>query len=309
MFDPEKLATAKTVSEIISTVIGIGATLGGGLYAYLKVRKANADALVEASTTMTPDEKATVLKALKVWRYGAIGLAVILGLISVTMLVFALLPGPDQSAMSRYLARHDPKLFRHAPAGGLYDFARVIPDRQSLTTEADLAETLREAKYTYDLFAVHGISVLQNYENEVVAGLKRGVAFRAALWDPSDANKTCFDLMATVMRPHSDSTMQRQRVKESIKFVRRLQDRVAADRATYPGSLEVRCLDKPGLYSMWIKDRNNPDEAMAHISVPQYRGEGATPSFRLTNKACKRTLDSLKSEFEEIWGCAKAPPS
>jgi hypothetical protein len=304
--DPEKLATAKTVSEVISTTIGIIVTVGGGLYAYLKMRKTNADALVNAST-MAADKKATVQHALKFWRYGAIGSVIILGCISITMIVFALLPGPDQSAMSRYLAKHDEKLFRHAPQGGLYDFARVIPDRQSLSTETDLAETLRETKHSFDLFAVHGISVLQNYDNELVAGLKRGVAFRVVLWGPDDTNKSQFDLMVAVVRAHSDSNMQRDRVRESIKRIQKLQQRVAADRATYKGSLDIRCLDKIGLFSMWIKDRNDPETAMGHITVYQYRGEAFTPSFRMTNKACKRTLDNLTAEFEEIWGSAKEP--
>jgi hypothetical protein len=307
MFDPEKLTTAKTVSEIISTVVGIGVTLGGGIYAYLKTRSSNADAIVTASA-LGQDDKDKVLRALKSWRYGAIGLAAILGCISITMLVFTLLPGPGQGTMSRYLSRHDSKLFRHAPDGGLYDFARVIPDRQSLASETDLAETLRETKYTFDLFAVHGMSVVQNYENEVVAGLKRGVNFRVVLWDPGDANKANFDLMAAVARPQSRNSTHRERVKESIVMIRRLQDRVAADRNTYRGSLDLRCLAKPGLYSMWIKDAKTADDATANITILQYRGEQFNPSFRLSNKACKRTLDGLKEEFEDLWGSATAPP-
>ena len=106
-----------------------------------------------------------------------------------------------------------------------------------------------------------------------------------------------------------DGNRQRERVKESLASIRKLQKRISGDRDTYPGSFDVRCIVKPGLFSMWIKDRNGTDDAMAHITLFQYRGESHSPSFRLSNKACKRALENLKAEFEEVWGNAKAPPS
>lgn len=299
----DTLTYLKSLSEVISAIVGLLTALGAG---YLALRtggqRVNVAAIIDASKLNQQDKQA-VRSALTSCRRLVLTLLAVIVLMSAALLGWYFVPSPDQRVLSKYLAKHDPAVFSHS-RNGLYDIARVLPDRASLVGETDLRVTLDETNESFDLLAVHGMSVLEEFKSNVTEALKHGVDFRVVVMDAGPDNTRNFETMAQAM--DMDATMLRNNIAACVKAVKETQVKIANDKTTYPGSTEIRYLNEPVFFSIWIRDRRNRDSAVANFSVRYFHDHAANAvAYRLSNKACPRLMNKLVSQFEEIWKRAK----
>lgn len=296
MLDPGAL---DFLDKLIKLITSAGA-LGTALYRFVRGRreaktKWPAEELICASN-LTPGDKTLVLEELNRLRRAIRALLIALAIVGVVLLASFYLPARDRSVLSSYLAKHDPDVFSNSK-DGLYDIARVFPDRQSLERETDLGTTLRDTKHTFDMVAINARVVMRLYREQMLNAIRRGVRFRIALLDPDERNKTNFDVFARAVG--HDPEFLRQEAKLVEREITGLQSMISNDKTTYKGSLEVRWLDETLLYTMWLKDRDT-EIVVGHLGVPLYRGDTYWPSFRFSRDSSK-LIQNLEAEFDHAW--------
>jgi hypothetical protein len=309
MTDADTFTYAKHAFELLTAIVGfIIPAIGLVTLIINKTPSGQNAAAILAQSNLSSDQQNVVLKTIKLWKFGGIICSVLLFLFSIGTLVWFLIPAPDQSTLSKYLARHDSRVFRDARDGN-YDIARVFPNRNALLNETRLANTITETKISFDLVALHGLSVISDCNTEIADALKRGIAIRIIMADPTEVYQEGFDAFSKSIG-HGDPAMLRGKIRDCLVMCKEFRQRIDSDKKTYPGTLEVRYLRRPILYSMWIKDKKDKDTAMCNVAVHEYRERGPEAfAFRFSNRACSRLMSSIGEQFEEIWKQAVVPSS
>jgi hypothetical protein len=217
-------------------------------------------------------------------------------------------PGPrlsnEKNALGTYLAKADPDIF-YGSKDGAYWIARVLPNQEAIYTQTRMAEDLGEVRTSFDILVNTGGDFVRRFRPAIEAALQRGVEFRFILSDYTETDpqiKQNFDSFTGAV---GESPAEARGACENMrKELEELQKRIQADRGTYRGSLELRWNQRPLLYTLWVRDRNQTD-AISHLSVHMYRGKSTWPAFRF-GKDAKPMTDSLTAEFEHIWQLSAA---
>jgi hypothetical protein len=204
----------------------------------------------------------------------------------------------DKEVLSKSLKKSDGALFQYS-RDGLFDIARVFPDKQSLDNESALKEVIQATSNEFNLFSDHGVSVLENYKSDLIEALRRGVKIRVILLHPSMIKDTKNEGMLSITKQDPESLLGK--IRSSQNVIRDLKQQVASNKTEYPGRIDLRLLRKPIVYRMWLRDPTSKETAMAHISVFQYRGRMTLPNFRVTRKTSEKLLQKLNADFETVW--------
>jgi hypothetical protein len=306
-FNPNELELLQKVLSVLIAVLTLAGIVANGVLSYRATRRRGAVKDIIKASNLSPDDKTNVLLNIRQWKITAVASLIVLCIVLAVSTSLLFVRPVGRVALSKYLANHDPELFRHS-RDGFYDIARVLPDRRALESETDFKTTLHSTKLSFDLIVVHGLSLLETYNEDFEAVIKKGVTFRVLLMDPGPANDVNFTAFAKAIGEKPDMT--RQKVLEGVRQIQTIQKLVTNDPKTFRGKIEVRFLSQPLLYSMWIKDAGSPDEElrMANVSLHSYRGNPNNSTFRVA-KDGRRLVRSLADEFEVLWGAASATPS
>ena len=196
----------------------------------------------------------------------------------------------------------DPASFSNGE-GGEYQIARGLPDRTALVSETDLVRTIRQAKGTFDIFALTGSAFYNNVES-VNDALRKGVVFRVVLFDHSAKNRgnleshfsTCDDGKSALERSTSSA-------KQAFEAFVKLRNDTAGSSA---GKVEFRCWRGPFLNSFWIRDGRDAKNALAHAEISFHGDMILNPSVRF-GKLSPKMSESLQVQFEYIWNKSVPP--
>jgi hypothetical protein len=227
-------------------------------------------------------------------------LSVFIAIICIAVAIFAvwlLFFKPSGDALSRFLAKRDPAVFFGSSKNN-YSVARVILDRSDLETNTKLAKTIDDTEITFDLLAIGG-GVFQLFQSNFERAVERGVRVRILLEDPGLATKGFYDTLFGTPRDSSPAA-ERSQALATLKAVQNLSVKIVANRDRFKGYLELRWLQKPLLYSVWLKDAANSHRAVAHLSLFSYRGSSWDPSFRMGQDSLD-LISGLREEFETLW--------
>ena len=280
-----------SVVSLLAIIVSALFTRGSRRDVADSINKSNLDA----------ETKQKIKKNIQRWKLTA---RISLGILALTTLLFLgtvvwrIAYPIDRSDLSQYLIHYDSRVFE-SRNDALFEIARVFPDRQSLSKEADLGTIIRTAKSSFDLIAEHGSSVLVDYNAEIMEAVKRGVHFRILILDPQTLRSGGQDELVNIITRGREGLVTR--VEQVIQMMAKMQSTIASDKATYRGNLTFRLLSKPLLYRMWIRDASQADHTIAHISINQYRGNQESPSFRSSNKLSERFLKTMLEDFEVAW--------
>ena len=220
----------------------------------------------------------------------------------VAMILFcvyaAYMPSMRSRALGSFLAIHDAKVFNNSP-NGRYEVARAIDSRGSLRGETKLSDELLGTRKTLDLLVNNAAIIHYDHMQNLTELLKRGVHIRLVLWDYSDANRVAYDEFCRAI--HQDADGNRGDARDTHADMLTMQQAIARDPKLYPGTLEIRFNRKPLFYTMWLRDAAIPQNALGHISIHFYQGQQAFPSFRVSDRDGRRTLQNMHDEFEYAW--------
>jgi hypothetical protein len=301
-FDKE---TLKHVIELVSSAIAL---LASFVQPVISRKTSRGAAEIIDSSKPSREQKEEVKGYVDRWKRSAQRSWIVLGVMSALILgvaVWRYLQPPAPKVLSNYLNEHDPVLF---PYQGDYSFdiAKIFPDRQSLSTEANLGVTLHQTESSFDLLAEHGSSVIIDYRKNITDALKKGVKFRVIILNVDDVEAGKHDELIKTTTA-GGATLEQKRLAFLSRLIQvrsvltEINQEIKNNKKLYKGNLEVRVLSRPVLYRMWIKDRELPDKAIAHLTVHQYRGNSESPSFRFTNRESARLMASLQKDFDAAW--------
>ena len=212
---------------------------------------------------------------------------------------------PSGEALSRFLAKRDPNVFFGAK-DGRYKLARVVADRSDLETNTRLSETIDNTEMTFDLLVISG-GVFQHFQSDFERAIERGVRVRIIAQDPGSATKMFYDAIYSAPRDSSPNG-ERAQALATLNAVSNLKAKIESNRDRFKGSLELRWMQKPLFYSIWLKDAADRKRAVGHISVFSYRSPTWDPCFRVGYDGFE-LVNGLREEFEGLWGIGTAQPS
>ena len=208
---------------------------------------------------------------------------------------------------SHYLAFSDPVAF-NGGKGEQYAIARLLPDYATLRADTNLNREVGATRSSLDLLA----NSAQNIRDQIAETLKtvigHGAKVRFILWDYTPENKASYDAFQRAIGQQPNDA--REGARDIRPVLELIQKQVAQDRTTYKGAFELRWNKRPLLYTMWIRDWNDPENALAHLGVHFYKGQPLWPSFRVSAQDGKELLDNMHAEFEYAWNTSAAtlPP-
>jgi hypothetical protein len=189
-----------------------------------------------------------------------------------------------------------------------YSVARVLADRAELQDQTNMAETLSATTTDFSMLAITASGFQRDYWDHVVAGIKRGVKFRFILCDYGETNSCLESFMRAVDEPLAGARADLAQLHEKVLALQAMIDK---DRATYPGSIDVRWNPLPPLYTLWVRDRPTPllrPTSQAHLSLNIYGPKAKVPAFR-TGQLAPGLTKGLADEFEAAWSKCLATPT
>lgn len=230
-------------------------------------------------------------------------LLLVLVAVSSVLLYGALTRSSNDQVFWRVLNERDPATFSGSQDGH-YDIARLIPDRPELSEDQSFVKILHDTNHTFDVAVIDGHRLLVTYANEIEKAVRRGVAVRIIMFDSETTTNeaNCRALAEATKRDCTRLRAQSHEVRQALKDV---QGRIANSSA--PGSLEVRLYPRILLYTMWIKDRNDPASSMGLLRVHLYYDHEKWPSF-VFSKDGRKLIENLAAEFKAIWDLPETKP-
>lgn len=274
MIDPQMLSLLETILKCITALLG----LAGAVAAFKKAKI---------------EETATPVKPL----FGSYGIAVVCGVVALFAFALLVFRPTSGAALSRFLSKFDPGVFSGS-ADGQYRIARVLANRSDLDSNTKLAETIKSTSATFDLLVIGG-GVFQHYQETFQDAIERGVHVRILIQDPGPATKGFYDTIFGSARDNFPDG-QRAQAAATSQAVKNLQNRIESNRDRFKGNLEIRWLQKPLLFSMWLKDSADKNNAVANLTVFSYRSSTWDPCFRVGRDAFE-LVNGLREEFDMLW--------
>lgn len=225
------------------------------------------------------------------WTLLAVFALLVLGSLALNMV-----NSSDPKAFSRYLATQDGVLFDRSKSG-IYDVARVFPDKASIEEDSDLGAVIEGSQMEFSLFSDHAASVLDRYGEQIKDAVRRGVRVRIVLLSPTALKEgKCKEILEASDRDEDFLLTKTEAACSTIEeWQKQLND------AGHRGQLDLHLLEHPVFHRMWLRDPGSKTNAMAHITILQYRGRLTPPSFRATSKSSKKLVTCMADEFEAIW--------
>jgi hypothetical protein len=184
------------------------------------------------------------------------------------------------------LQAHDPLIFR---GQSTYPVARVYPDRGTLLSDGKINEVIDGTKKTFDMQATNARDFLTNHSNTLVSALKRGVYIRLMLFDVRDRSK-CDALAKSLGKNCRDFESSYNESLDKLYLIHQ---------AAPQGNLEVRLYSDIPLKSVWIKDRDLPDDAIWQVEFHDMDDSGRS-SMRM-GRLGGRLTQLLTGQFNELW--------
>jgi hypothetical protein len=209
----------------------------------------------------------------------------------------------DLSSLSHHLTDFDPAIFNGKGDEGVYELARLIPDRPTLRGETSFTEDVKTTVHSFDMLANTAGVIREEWLPVVIDGLRRGVHYRLILSDYRKSNPH-FDAFSHAVG--EDGTLAaRGALHEHHRQLAALFNRLEADsergsEREFRGKLQVRWNPELLLYTMWLRDPATPD-GVAHLGIHFYQGKDKWPYLRASRRSAPATLDNMIVEFETAW--------
>jgi hypothetical protein len=139
--------------------------------------------------------------------------------------------------------------------------------------------------------------------------VRRGVKIRVIVIDHSEHNKQnlLVDAMNFYTADHGSDLVTNWASSAQAGF-RTLASQIQS--SSFPGSLEVRWLQRSFLNSFWVRDALSKDNALAQIEVSFYEQPGEGPLVRF-GRLSPGIIGGLHKQFEHVWkqACPTPPTS
>lgn len=193
------------------------------------------------------------------------------------------------NAISSLLRSDDPTVFNSSRTG-YYTYARLIDGRSALHTETNFKSELSSTKKTFKMFA-NQFWTFEDNKKEVEAMLKNGAKVQLILSDYSEDNENLIEYYkATALKdPRENRVVNENSVARILDLFKK-----------YPSQAELRLNRMPLLYTLWIKEEEEPN-ALANLGVYYYGGYDEYRYFRFSKITGGNTIDSLVSQFNYLW--------
>jgi hypothetical protein len=198
--------------------------------------------------------------------------------------------------VSRVAQRYDKTAFA-ARKLATVDIARGLPSWDALTSQTDLVSTIRESKFSFDIFTLTGSAFFNNFE-ALEEALSNGARFRVVLVDHSQKH---FEEVLAYFKQHgygeSEARWSASNSTLAGEVFRKLAKKYDGGSS---GKFELRWWTRSYSNSFWIRDGNDPKLALAHIEISYYGDAALNPSIRFGSLA-PQMVASLSEQFEYIW--------
>lgn len=162
--------------------------------------------------------------------------------------------------------------------------AEVLIDRQAIKDARP--DQLRHAEHSFDMMAVSGVTMLQDYQSDFQKSIAHGVTIRVLLANPDGAYLPVI-AQATSLRPEA--------LREQIRTAAGLLDELKAfaRRTGRDGCIDYKFYEQLPFYSIWLADK-----ATANVQVFSYRGSANYKAFRSSNRSL---VLAMQREFDKLW--------
>ena len=160
----------------------------------------------------------------------------------------------------------------------------VLIDRQAIKDAR--FDQLRHADHSFDMMAVSGVTMLQDYQSDFQKSIARGVTIRVLLANPNGAHLPVI-AQATSLR----SEALREQIITATELLDEL--KVFAKRTGRDGCIDYKFYDQLSFYSIWLADKST-----VNVQVFSYRGSSNYKAFRSTNRSM---IFAMQKEFDRLW--------
>ena len=213
--------------------------------------------------------------------------------------------GIGVTSIQNRLLMENPKLFDGATINNL-EYARVLPNGQSLGSEASFAKIIETTESEFYIFTN---AFKQFYFNEeaIDDSLQRGVKYKILLIDPDTENEHGINDHWVYYPEQGMSNRNRNKLiadlESTIDRIKLRQNNIL--KLSYPGTVEVKYYRKPVYFQMWMQDPSRA-HGIAQINIAHF--DGFKPHFRVSKDTSKRLFNFLKDEFTLYWNDAENIP-
>jgi len=202
--------------------------------------------------------------------------------------------------ISMFVHVHDPLVFNHA-RDARYNVVRLVDGGADLKDNTSFRDELLATRVSLKLFA-NTFEVLQTYFQEFKTLAARGVKIQLVFTDFSESNRSTWGpFHQAIGTIGADKTLSWAR-ENTYPLIKDLV-------ATYP-NVAVKTSSQAVLYSMWLRDDDVPDNALAHLRVSYYGTPSSNqrisdwPSFRFSATSGAGQVSALRNQFAIVWDLA-----
>lgn len=221
-----------------------------------------------------------------------------IGLILLLLLVFGFFVYRENSTIRNRLKATEEQLFAFSKDSTL-EFARVLPDYESIMKETNIGETFSTTKSDFYFMSNAG-KVFHEYTETIDSCIRHGVVFKILLIDTASVqpgklnHHLVFDPDSKLYKTKLEK--MRADFKSTIDFMTKIDS--IPKQIKNAGHIEIRLYSGPAPYQMWIKDPKNSN-GLVHFNTVAYTG--FKPHFRVTPTSSPKLFKLFVDDFEKKW--------